>query len=495
MGSESILKYLQNKTILVTGATGFLAMGVQPDVKKIYLLLRASDTKSARRRMHNENCIMKQLTLAFSCTYLAGNSQHLFDNLLLLSKLKIIGKELFSVLREEWGMDFDSFISEKVVALPGDISSKNFGVKDFKLREEMCNEIQIIFNSAATTKYDEIYDISLGVNTFGVLHVMSFAKKCFKLEILVHVSTAYVCGEKEGLIFEDSSCIDDFNEEKNLAEEKLKELRAQDASEEVITTTMKAFGIQRFRKHHSPLQTFKMAKLNGWANTYVFTKAMGETLLVRSNDNLPVVIIRPTIVTSTYKEPFPGWIQGLSINSYIFFPIWVVTGPLILQLVVILGKFKCILADPVSVLDLDNSTFEIFQIPVDMVVNSIIVATVANANRSACVIYHVGTSMRNPVTISDFLNVVRKYFTRNPWLNKDREPVKVRRMKIFKSTATFSMYMQIRFVLPLAGLKLVSKAFGQYFRNVYVDYNRKMTSVMRLIGLYKPFMLFMVYFW
>ncbi|KAI5322712.1 hypothetical protein L3X38_031784 [Prunus dulcis] len=191
---------------------------------------------------------------------------------------------------------------------------------------------------------------------------------------------------------------------------------------------MKAFGIQR-------------AKLNGWANTYVFTKAMGETLLVG------------------FKA----------------------LGPLILQLVVILGKFKCILADPVSVLDL---------IPVDMVVNSIIVATVANANRSACVIYHVGTSMRNPVTISDFLNVVRKYFTRNPWLNKDREPVKIRRMKIFKSTATFSMYMQIRFVLPLAGLKLVSKAFGQYFRNGYVDYNRKMTSVMRLVGLYKPFMLF-----
>ncbi|XP_021821744.1 fatty acyl-CoA reductase 3-like [Prunus avium] len=195
MGSGSILKYLQNKTILVTGATGFLAMvfvekilRVQPDVKKIYLLLRASDTKSARHRMHNE----------------------------------IIGKELFSVLREEWGMNFDSFISEKVVALPGDVSFENLEleVKDFKLREEMCNEIQIIFNSAATTEFDERYDISLGVNTFGVLHILSFAKKCFKLEILVHLSTAYVCGEKEGLIFGDSSCIDDFNEEKNLAEEK-----------------------------------------------------------------------------------------------------------------------------------------------------------------------------------------------------------------------------------------------------------------------------------
>lgn len=48
----------------------------------------------------------------------------------------------------------------------------------------------------------------------------------------------------------------------------------------------------------------------GWPNTYVFTKAMGEIFLGRLKENLPLVIIRPTVVTSTYKEPFPGWIQG-----------------------------------------------------------------------------------------------------------------------------------------------------------------------------------------
>ena len=52
------------------------------------------------------------------------------------------------------------------------------------------------------------------------------------------------------------------------------------------------------------------SKLFGWPNTYVFTKALGEMLLLHSREDLPVVIIRPTIITSTYREPFPGWIEG-----------------------------------------------------------------------------------------------------------------------------------------------------------------------------------------
>jgi fatty acyl-CoA reductase len=38
---------------------------------------------------------------------------------------------------------------------------------------------------------------------------------------------------------------------------------------------------------------------------------MGEMLVVNFKDDLPVLIIRPTMVASTYKEPFPGWIEGL----------------------------------------------------------------------------------------------------------------------------------------------------------------------------------------
>ncbi|XP_048425538.1 alcohol-forming fatty acyl-CoA reductase-like isoform X2 [Pyrus x bretschneideri] len=350
MELKTILGYLKDKIILVTGATGFLAMvflekilRVQPNVEKVYLLVRAPDTNSAKDRMHNE----------------------------------IIGKALFKVLREKLGADFDNFISKKVVAVPGDVTFENLGVKDIKLREEMFNGVQIILNSAATTNFDERYDIALDVNTFGVLHLLSFAKKCLKLEMLLHISTAYVCGEREGLIPEDlSSFMDEkvkgttkFNfqvQEKKVVEEKLNDLKAEGASEENIRSTMKDFGIER-------------AKLYGWPNTYVFTKAMGEIFLENSKGNLPLVIIRPTVVTSTYKEPFPGWIQGFrTIDS-------VIAG-------YCKGKLTCLLADPMSVFDM--------------------------------------------------------------------------------------------------GLKFVNKASGQYFEDIYVNYSRKLTLVMRLVELYKPYMLF-----
>lgn len=438
MESASILRYLEGKTILVTGGTGFLGMvflekilRVQPDVKKIYLLLRASDTKSASKRMNNE----------------------------------IIGKELFRVLREKYSEDFYSFISEKVVAIPGDVTSQNLGLKELEQMEQICNEIHIIFNCAATTNFDERYDIALDVNTFGVLHAMSFAKKCLKLEMFLHVSTAYVCGERGGLLLEDSSSMDEMVKEmtkfdfeaveKNLVEEKLNELKAQGATQEVITNTMKDFGIER-------------AKVYGWPNTYVFTKAMGEIFLGRSKDNLPVVIIRPTVVTSTYKEPFSGWIQGFrTIDSVIAS--------------YCKGKLTCILVDPMLEFDM---------IPVDMVVNSIIAAMVVNANKSSGIIYHVGTSLRNPIKFCDIHDIVFSYCTENPWINKDGTIVKVEKCTMFKTMASFRMYMQIRFMLPLQGLRLVNKAFGQYFQDLYVNYDRKLKLVMRLVELYKPYMLF-----
>ena len=48
----------------------------------------------------------------------------------------------------------------------------------------------------------------------------------------------------------------------------------------------------------------------GWPNTYSFTKAMGEMLINSFRDGIPMVILRPSVVESSYSQPFPGWIQG-----------------------------------------------------------------------------------------------------------------------------------------------------------------------------------------
>lgn len=35
------------------------------------------------------------------------------------------------------------------------------------------------------------YDVALGLNTFGVKHVLNLAKSCINLKVLVHVSTGW----------------------------------------------------------------------------------------------------------------------------------------------------------------------------------------------------------------------------------------------------------------------------------------------------------------
>lgn len=436
----SILGFLENKSILVTGATGFLAkifvekiLRVQPNVKKLYLLLRACDTKSAMQRFETE----------------------------------VISKDLFKILKEKRGKSFDSLLSEKVTVVPGDITYENLGVKDLGLLEEMWKEVDVVVNLAATTKFDERYDVSLGINTMGAKHVLNFSKQCGKLKVLVHVSTAYVAGEKEGLILETpykmgetlngTTCVLDIESEKKLIEDTLKHMKAENYSEEDIKSAIKDLGIQRARKF-------------GWPNTYVFTKAMGEMLLGDLNhvSNIPLVIVRPTIVTSTFREPFPGWAEGVrTIDS-----LAVGYGK---------GRLSCFLGNPKTIVDL---------IPADMVVNTMIVSMVAHMNQPNETLYHIGSSVSNPVTVEQIQDFGPRYFMNRPWINKEGKAIIVGKVKLLTTMESFQSYFAIHYLLPLKGLQLLNMVCCQYFQGVYLDLHRKITLVMRLIELYGPYLFF-----
>uniref|UniRef100_A0A7N0UA36 Fatty acyl-CoA reductase n=1 Tax=Kalanchoe fedtschenkoi TaxID=63787 RepID=A0A7N0UA36_KALFE len=307
MDLGSILTFLECKSILVTGATGFIAkilvekiLRTQPKVGKLYLLVRAADTNSANQRLQDE----------------------------------MINKELFRVMKEKWGGGLNTFISEKVVPVAGDISCEDLGVKETGLMEEMWREVDVVVNLAATTNFDERYDIALGLNTMGPKYIVNFAKKCAKLKLLVHVSTAYVWGEKGGLMpetpFRMGEALNgtlglDVDVEMKLVQERLQQLEDTKATEREIKIALKELGIERARKY-------------GWPNTYVFTKAMGEMLVGSLKGDMPLVILRPTIITSTYKEPFPGWVEGLrTIDS-----LAVGYGK---------GRLTCFLGDPDSIID------------------------------------------------------------------------------------------------------------------------------------------------
>lgn len=165
----------------------------QPDVKKIYLLVRAPDDAAAQQRVLHEVCSFffyeksrglqfalhalrtynTTTKLAFAiCTHaflkikLNQQNNHAYIMLhacmladysnitLLLSVLKIVGKQLFDVLRARHGADFLSFIEEKTSPLAGDVAHQNLGLENARA-EQLFQEIDIIINGAATTNFNE----------------------------------------------------------------------------------------------------------------------------------------------------------------------------------------------------------------------------------------------------------------------------------------------------------------------------------------------------
>ncbi|KAI3887134.1 hypothetical protein MKX03_020517, partial [Papaver bracteatum] len=55
---------------------------------------------------------------------------------------------------------------------------------------------------------------------------------------------------------------------------------------------------------------FERERTYGWQDTYVLTKAMGEMMINSMRGDIHVAIICPSVIESTYMEPFPGWIEG-----------------------------------------------------------------------------------------------------------------------------------------------------------------------------------------
>ncbi|XP_056689935.1 alcohol-forming fatty acyl-CoA reductase isoform X2 [Spinacia oleracea] len=403
----------------------------QPDVKKVYLLLRAPDDYSALQRLQNE----------------------------------VIGKDLFKILKQKMGAKFNTFIQEKVSVVPGDITCQDLAIKDSKLKEELWREVDVIVNLAATTNFDERYDVSLTVNTFGAKYVLEFAKKCARLEVFVQVSTAYVSGETAGFIKERLYFMGetlngrkglDVKVEKKLVEEKLDELQVMGATTETIKISMRDMGLERARHW-------------GWPNVYVFTKALGEMVLLHEKGDVPLVIIRPTMVTSTLKEPFPGWVEGIrTIDSLV-----VAYGK---------GRLPCFLGDPGSIADM---------IPADMVVNSIIVAAMVHANQPGNPrIYQIGSSVKNPASLASLHEMAYEYFKRHPWINKDGKPVIVGHVRVLGSMDSFKRYITLHYLLPLKVLEIANIALCQYFKGTLTEQTKKINKVMRLIEIYRPYLFF-----
>ena len=168
----SITEFFRGKVLLITGGTAFLGQPMLakiltslPDVKKIYLLIRKRVESNGR------------ITTA----------QERLENELLTS-------DVFDVLRDTRGSEFETWAKEKVTAVEGDLTDEHLGFSD-ETYNNLQNEIDVFINIAGLVDFDPPFDASLKGNALAAKHAITFARGCSDI-VFLHVSTAYVCGKE-----------------------------------------------------------------------------------------------------------------------------------------------------------------------------------------------------------------------------------------------------------------------------------------------------------
>ncbi|KAL4021150.1 hypothetical protein IC575_019941 [Cucumis melo] len=413
-GGIGIVKFLRGKVFFITGATGFLGkvliekiLRTAPDVGKIYVLIKAKDEEAAAERLKND----------------------------------IINTQLFKCLRQIHGKYYMSFMMSKLIPVVGNVCESDVGLHvDFS--HLIANDVDVIVNSAANTTFDERYDVAIDINTKGPSNLMEFAKKCSKLKLFLQISTAYVNGQRQGRIMEKPFCKElDVESEMKLAFE-----------DNGMGQNMKELGLQR-------------AKRYGWQDTYVFTKAMGEMVIDEMRGEVPVAIIRPSVIESTFKDPFPGWMEGNRMMD----PIVLYYGK---------GQLTGFLVDPNGVIDV---------VPADMVVNATLAAMARHgrAPRPSMNIYHVASSVANPLVFHRLADLLHQHYDSSPCLDVDGTPIRVPSMKLFDSVDDFSNHLW-----QDAARRCASTPDGKLSKKLEAICKKTVEQLKHLADIYQPYTFF-----
>ncbi|HUG44574.1 MAG TPA: AMP-binding protein [Acidobacteriota bacterium] len=430
---SSISEFLKDKTVFITGATGFLGQPLvekmlwsSPGVRRIYVLIRP-------KRQSGGKIVAAAERL----------QRELFES------------SAFDRIRSFYQDRADDFLSEKLAAVAGDISEENLGLDPFQLAQ-LRREVDIVINSAAVVSFDAPLNEALELNVLGAERVAKFTAACERA-ILIHVSTAYVCGAATGDVMETLYHVagpgePDFPPRK-IKNPQLEIHKIREISESVISDAnsierkrdFKRALVKRLRRRRNRMrgkrrallesitgkwvaaklskEGMRWARRRGWNDTYTYTKAIGERVVIDSRGSAPTAIIRPSVIESSLSEPSPGWLDGLRMAD----PLIVAIGK---------GRLRSLPLDPKVNLDL---------VPVDMVVNALLAAIPETATSRKIKVYQVATGAVNPINLGTLHELIVEYFQKNPMLNKEGEPIRIRRLR-FPNPAAFRLQHRLRAV-------------------------------------------------
>ncbi|CAH0581582.1 unnamed protein product [Chrysodeixis includens] len=324
---ESIADFYAGKSVFITGVTGFLGKAY---LEKLLYSCKDIDKVFVLIRNKRGDDVGKRIE-------------------------KLLDSSVFSRLRSHRPEDL-----KKITPVYGDIDKSELGLS-LADQERLIKEVSVVFHVAASVNLDADLKTSLVTNYFGTTHVLKLCHRMKKLKVFVYVSTAYC------------------NTTVKVLEEKVYPLPVE--LDEVVKI---------MEQPH--LDSNRVKKLlNGRPNTYALSKALAEHYIAENHGDIPVIFIRPSIVTSSAREPAPGWADSFQGATALITACWKRVN-------------RVIYGNGDNIIDL---------IPVDYVSNLSIVAAAKVKSTTEIAVYNSCTSSIKPMTLKGIAEQIERVNTEN----------------------------------------------------------------------------------
>jgi alcohol-forming fatty acyl-CoA reductase len=342
----------------------------------------------------------------------------------------LLRNNCFDRLRRDLGGRFADEATRRVIPLAGDIGLDGLGLDDEG--RELLSTCSTVVHSAATVSFDSPLDAAVEVNLLGPSRVAAVLQQTAAsiskrpLPHLIAVSTAYVAGMRRGpapeaLLSETPFAtkvpwraeVDAARRARSDAEaasrdpKQLARLRASARSElGAAGIPLLAERTEKLRADWANDHLVQLGKARaqalGWPDAYAFSKALGEWALIEGRGDLPVTVVRPSIIEAALAQPYPGWIRGFRMAD-----------PIIISYARgLLREFPGI---PEGVVDV---------IPVDLVVAAIL-AVAARGPLAEPDVVHTASGARNPLRYRQLVTLCHDWFSEHPLADDKGQPIVV----------------------------------------------------------------------
>jgi HAD superfamily hydrolase (TIGR01490 family) len=375
---------------------------------------------------------------------------------------------------------FEGLDGAGIGTLSGDLSDENL---------KGLGGIDVVIHCAAGVSFEQPLDEALELNSKGPARLLRSLRAAGSDPYFVHVSTAYAAGQRTGLVLERPSGTApsepdvDLEAELEVAKGWRKELESESRlphnQNGFVAEARRAVGpaggpaigarAESLRRTWVRRQLTERgrdrARALGWTDTYGLSKALGERRLMAEQPRA-LTIVRPAIVESALRTPYPGWLESIKVAD----PILLAYGAGLIA-----GRFAA------------SRSINIDIVPVDMVANACLAA--AGHEPEATRTMNMASSSRNPLTIEAMAELTTSYFRERPLPDEDGLPIAVPEWRLTSHAKITTTIARVTRLLD-TGRDLVEKVPLPRVDELELKLHktqRRLDRIRRLNDIYSPY--------